>query len=166
MKALKIILIILVLGLLVVFVLLQLLYNPCDSYRFQMKSQSNHGLVIAHEESGFKDSIARILVHHYTAEKRPVKVISLASLPKIKTKDFSAVVVIHSRHSLNPPREVAQFIKKQRGCLDKVVVLTTSGEGTHQMEGGAAITGVSKIEGADFYAHKIIEKLDPLVGVE
>jgi hypothetical protein len=165
MKALKQILIITILGFLLVFVLLQLSYNPCDSYRFQMKSKNNHALVIAHEESYFKDSITRILVHHYNTEKLPVKVIPLASLPKIKSKDFSAVVIIHSWYTRNPPREVAQFIKKQRGCLDKILVLTTSSDGTHKMDEVDAITGASKMEEATFYAYKIIEKLKPLVGL-
>jgi len=166
MKSIKKILIFLALGVLVIFVGLQLLYNPCDSYRFNRNEHAPYDLVIANEGSYFKDSITRILVQHYEGKSVKVKVLPLKSLNNLKANDFAAIVIIHSWHTWNPPLEVERFIKKQTACMDKLVVMTTSSNGTHKMEGLDAITGASKIEKATVYAQKIIEKLDPLLGLD
>jgi hypothetical protein len=166
MKAFKKILIFLALAVLVIFVGLQLLYNPCDSYRFKTKGHSTNGLVIANEGSYFKDSITRILVQHYEGKSVKVKVLPLKYLNNLKANDFAAIVIIHSWHTWNPPPEVERFIKKQAACIEKMVVVTTSSDGTHKMEEVDAITGASKIENASVYAYKIIEKIDPILGLD
>jgi hypothetical protein len=166
MKIIKKILAFLALGVLVIFVGLQLLYNPCDSYRFNRNGHTPYDLVIANEGSYFKDSISRILVKHYEKKSFHVKVLPLKSLNNLKTKEFAAIVIIHSWHTWNPPPEVEQFIKKQAACMDKMVIMTTSSDGTHKMEGVDAITGASKIENATVYAYKIIEKIDPILGLD
>lgn len=166
MKTIKKILAFLALGVLLIFVGLQLLYNPCDSYRFKSKGHSTNGLVIANEGSYFKDSITRILVQHYEWKSVKVKVLPLKYLNNLKANDFAAIVIIYSWHTWNPPPEVERFIKKQAACMDKMVVVTTSSGGTHKMEGVDAITGTSKIENANVYAYKIIEKTDPILGLD
>lgn len=112
MKIIKKILAFLALGVLLIFVGLQLLYNPCDTYRFKSKGHSTYGLVIANEGSYFKDSITRILVQHYEGKFVKVNVVPLKSLNNLKAKEFEAIVIIHSWHTWNPPPEVERFIKK------------------------------------------------------
>lgn len=165
MKALKNILIIIILGILLVLSYFQWFYDPCGNGNTK-GSWPEYSIVIANEGSYFKDSITRILVHHYETEGVQVKVIPLYSLPKVKPKDFSAVVVIHSWYTWNPPPEVAHFIKNQSACLDKIVVLTISSNGTYKMNEVDAITGASRIKEATIYANKIIAKLNPLLGLE
>ncbi|MEX2350166.1 MAG: hypothetical protein WD554_04750 [Flavobacteriaceae bacterium] len=170
MKGIKKIVIIIVLSILVVLAYFQLVYNPCGYGSakgfFNNSSQHEYSLVIVNEGSHFKDSVTRILVNYYEPELVQVKVIPLTSLSKLKVKDFSAVVVLHSWHTWNPPPEVASFIKEQRACLNKIVVLTTSSEGTLKMDEVDAITGASRVEEATKYANKIIEKVNPLLGLE
>jgi hypothetical protein len=168
MKVFKKIILIIVPGILLVMVYFQFLYDPCD--RKSATGFDTNGLqyrlVIANEGSHFKDSIARILLRHYEAEKVQVNVISLSSLSDLKTTGYTALVILHSWYTWIPPPEVERFIKKNRGCLDKIAVLTTSTEGSLKMDEVDAITGASRIEEAAVYANKIIEKINPLLGLE
>lgn len=162
----KKIVILLVSGLLLVMAYFQFFYDPCD--RKSAAGFDTNGLqyrlVIANEGSHFKDSIARILLRHYETEKVQVNVIPLSSLSDLKTTDYTALVILHSWYTWKPPPEVARFIKKQRRCLGHIVVLTTSTEGSLQMDAVDAITGASKMEEAVLYANKIIERINSLPG--
>lgn len=168
MKALKNISILLLLGILLVLSYFQWFYDPCANGNtkgfINTSSQPEYSVVIANEGSNFKDSIASILVRHFENESVQVKVIPLSSLSKVEPKDFSAVVIIHSLYTRNPPPEVAHYIKNQSACLDKIVVMTISSNGTYKMDDVDAITGASKIKEVTMYANKIIAKLNPILG--
>lgn len=155
-----------VVGLLLLLAYLQLFYDPCGrkSANRYVKNESTYRLVIANEGSHFKDSIARILVRHYESEGVKVEVIPMAFLPELNTKDYTALVVLHSWYTWNPPPVVEQFIKEQQGCLDKITVMTTSAKGSLKMDEVEAITGASRIEEAAVYANQIMERIDSLLG--
>jgi menaquinone-dependent protoporphyrinogen IX oxidase len=166
MKVMKKIVILLVSGVLLVMAYFQFFYDPCGwrSSPGLVNNGSPFILVIANEGSHFKDSIARILLRHYETEKVQVNVIPLSSLSDLKTTDYTALVILHSWYTWKPPPEVDRFIKKQRRCLDQIVVLTTSTEGSLQMDAVDAITGASKMKEAVIYANKIIERINSLPG--
>ena len=107
-----------------------------------------------------------MLVHHYEGKSVKVKVLPLKSLNNLKANDFAAIVIIHSWHTWNPPPEVERFIKKQAAYMDKMVVVTTSSDGTHKMDEVDAITGASRMEEVTLFTTKIIKKLNPLLGLE
>ncbi|RRQ50595.1 hypothetical protein DZC72_08680 [Maribacter algicola] len=54
------------------------------------------------------------------------------------------------------------FIERTKNYQDKIVVFTTSGEGTYRMEGVDAITGESIIENVPLIVNRIKVRLDPL----
>lgn len=163
MHVVKKIVILIVLGLLGLLLYMLLFYNPCGYSHFKYKSPDNYNLVIANEGSHFKDSVVRVLIKHYSSKPVNIKTIPLSVLSQIDTKDYNAIVIIHSWYTWNPPPEVEKFIQSQQGCLNNILALTTSYHGSLKMEELDAITGASKINDAEMYASKIIDRLNLLL---
>jgi hypothetical protein len=163
MTSIKKIGIMIVLGLLGLLIYMQLFYNPCGNRIFKFNSHNNYNLVIANEGSHFKDSVVRVLIQHYSNKPINIKTIPLSALSQIDTKDYNAIVIIHSWYTWNPPPEVEKFIQSQQGCLNNIVVLTTSYHGSLKMDEVDAITGSSKIMEVEMYASIIIDRLNLLL---
>lgn len=120
-------------------------------------------LVIATQGSKFKDVITKRIVDHYMQDSIFIKVINVSSLQNIEPKNYNAIVVIHTWENWKPPANVELFIDSTKAYQDKIIVLTTSGEGTYKMKNVDAITGESKLENTESYSNKIIEQLAPLL---
>ncbi len=123
-------------------------------------------LLIATQGSTFKNTITNGIVHYYKQDSVFIKVIDIASLPDIDPEDYNAITVIHTWENWKPPVIVKSFIERTKEYSDKIVVLTTSGEGTYKMENVDAITGESKMKDAPLLVEKIIIKLEPLIGTK
>lgn len=120
-------------------------------------------LLIATQGSEFKDMVTKEIVDHYSARPIFIKVIDITSLDKIDPSDFNAMVIIHTWQNWEPPVEVKYFMEKNSGFMDKVVALTTSGDGSYRMEGVDAITGESILKDAPLYTAKVVDRLNPIL---
>ena len=58
---------------------------------------------------------------------------------------------------------VKSFIERTKSDTHKIVVLTTSGEGSYKMDDVDAITGESIIENVPLFIDKIKQRLNPLL---
>ena len=123
-------------------------------------------LLIATQGSDFKDKVTKEIVDNYRSQPIFIKVIDVSSLGKIIPSDYSALVIIHTWQNLEPPVEVKHFIEKSTAFMDKVVVLTTSGDGSYKMEGVDAITGESILADAPLYTSKVIDRIDSILSAE
>ncbi len=103
-------------------------------------------LLIATQGSDFKDSITNAAVNHYKPDSIYIKVIDVGGLPEIQPDGFSAILVVHTWENWKPPADVKSFIDRVKNDAGKIVVLTTSGEGSYKMDGMDALTGQSIIE--------------------
>ena len=120
-------------------------------------------LLIATQGSEFKDVVTKGIADYYSSQPIFIKVIDISSLDKIDATDYSAMVIIHTWQNWEPPVEVKYFIEKNVDFMNRVIVLTTSGEGSYKMEGVDAITGESILTDAPLYTAKIIDKLDSIL---
>ncbi|WP_273565746.1 hypothetical protein [Maribacter halichondriae] len=120
-------------------------------------------LLVATQGSAFKDSITNAVVDYYRPNSIYIKVIDVSGLPEIDPADFNAILVIHTWENWKPPTEVKSFIERTKNDSNKIVVLTTSGEGSYKMEDVDAMTGESIIEEVPVFTGKIIERLNPLL---
>lgn len=120
-------------------------------------------LLIATQGSNFKDAITNSLVDNYKQDSIYIKVIDISSLQKVALENYNAIVLIHTWENWKPPSEVKLFIDKNIAFQDKMIVMTTSGEGSFKMKNVDAITGESKLENVESYSNKIIEGLKPLL---
>lgn len=139
-------------------------YSMDIAQTYEVNSHNlEHKLLVATQGSGFKDKVTKEIVDHYRSHPIFIKVIDITSLDKIDPSDYNAIVIIHTWQNWEPPVEVKYFIEKNTGFMDKVVVLTTSGDGSYKMEGVDAITGESVLADAPLYTAKIIDKLNPIL---
>ena len=132
-----------------------------EAKAYQVNSKDlNRKLLIATQGSAFKDTVTGRIVNHYKQDSVFIKVIDISSLQDIAPEEYTAILLVHTWENWKPPLAVKQFIERTTGHKDKIVILTTSGEGTYQMKGVDALTGESNLEEAPVFANKIIDKLE------
>ncbi|MGC1516022.1 MAG: hypothetical protein WA810_10645 [Maribacter sp.] len=167
MKGFKTFLLVL-LGIMMVFFLALLWYQnkysmeavepyAINSPRFENK------LLIATQGSEFKNRVTDKIVSYYSGDSIYISVIDIQGLETIDPKMFKAIVVIHTWENFKPPVTVQTFIDRTKVDNFKIVVITTSGDGDHKMEGVDAITGESIVENVPDFAKEIISRVDPLL---
>jgi hypothetical protein len=156
------------LGLVLVFFLFLLWYQ----YRYSMEVVAPYEVnspdmpgkvLIATQGSDFKDIITNAVVSQLRSDSIYISVIDVTSLAAVDPRNFDGILIMHTWENWKPPAEVRSFIERTRNDSAKIVVLSTSGEGSYKMEGVDALTGESVIEGAPVFTERIMEKLYPLL---
>jgi len=121
-------------------------------------------LVIATQGSMFKDSVTLGITNYFESDSIFIRIIDVSGLPKINLDDYDAMVLMHTWENWKPPVVVDSFMGKlKKEQKNKIVVLTTSGEGSFKMEEIDAITGESILENVPAYTDKIISELEQLL---
>ena len=120
-------------------------------------------LLIAAQGSEFKDKVTTGIVDRYTSDAIYIRVIDVEELQGIDPKDFNALVIIHTWENSKPPVAVKVFIDRIENDRDKIVVLTTSGEGSYKVKDVDAIAGESILEDAPVFVKEIISRLDSIL---
>ncbi|MCK0109470.1 hypothetical protein MWU58_09205 [Flavobacteriaceae bacterium S0825] len=139
-------------------------YSMDTAKEFQVNSPDySRKIVIATQGSEFKNMVTKEVINHFEEDSIFIKVIDVSSLPKIQPKDYNAVVLMHTWENWKPPAEVKEFINRTASEKSKIIVLTTSGQGSYKMDGVDAITGESNLEEIETFSQKIIDKLSPLL---
>ncbi|WP_291871022.1 hypothetical protein [Maribacter sp.] len=123
-------------------------------------------LLIATQGSDFKDEVTSRIVSHFKSDSIYIQVIDVEELHGINPKDFDALVIIHTWENWKPPVSVKSFINRTKIDKDKIVVLTTSGEGSYKMDDVDAIVGESILDEAPVVTVKIIERLNSLLSTK
>ena len=152
--------------------LLFLLFAVWYKYHYSMDTAKNfevntskfeHKLIIATQGSEFKNEITKSIIEFYKQDSIYIKVIDISSLSETDPQNWTALVIIHTWENWKPPIDVKDFIDRTQAFHNKIVVLTTSGQGSYKIKGIDAITGASKLENTASYTHLIIERLDRLL---
>lgn len=123
----------------------------------------NLKLLIATQGSPFKNKITTNLTDYYNKDSIYTKVIDVSQLPEINPIHYKAIVIIHTWENWKPPKEVQSFIEQNISNQNKIVVLTTSGNGSFKIKEIDAITGESKLEKTADYSSQIIKKTDAIL---
>ena len=131
---------------------------------FQVNSPSaKNSILIGTQGSDFKDKITSNLIEYYGTKDVYLNVMDVSVLPEADLKDYDAIIVIHTWEYGSAPDKVKKFLHKNSQIIDKIVVLSTSGDGTNKIQGIDAFTGESIMENSSVYSKKIISKVDPLL---
>ena len=120
-------------------------------------------VLIATQGSEFKNKVTSGIVDYFKADSVYIEVVDITSLPTINLEKYNALVIIHTWENWKPPITVQTFIEKYPEFSNKIVVFTTSGEGSYKMEGVDAITGESKLADAPLFVDTIIERLNKIL---
>lgn len=141
----------------------QFTYSMDEAVAFEVNSsESNAKLLIATQGSEFKNTITNNIVNHYKKDSVYISVIDVSGLLDMELTNFDAIVVLHTWKNWKPPAVVKSFFEQQDLPLQKIVVMTTSGEGSYKMKGVDAITGESRMEHVEMHTNEIIKALDGL----
>jgi hypothetical protein len=144
---------------LTVFVIFFMLYPFNAESEIKTSSPKTENLIlIATQQSYFKDSVTSILASKYREGNIPVQLIDISSLPQVDPEAYTAIVIIHMWQTWSAPEVVNEFLEHTKSERDKIIIMTTSNDGTYGPEGVDAITGASKINDAALYADKIFER--------
>lgn len=133
-----------------------------EAYELNTKTAKNK-LLIATQGSEFKDNVTEGIIERVENDNLYIKVIDISGLNEVNPKDYNAIVIIHTWENWQPPESVETFIKRTKKHKDKIIVLTTSGDGTYKMDDVDAITGESRIEEVDKYIIQITNRLKLLL---
>jgi hypothetical protein len=117
-------------------------------------------VLIATEQSEFKEAVVARIVEELRKDLCYVKVIDLKRLKHEPATDYGAVVVVNTCKAWTLSRRASRFVKEFPD-KDRVVLLTTAaGEGwKHGAVGVDAITSASKVQKADPVAEEISRKV-------
>ncbi len=118
-------------------------YPPVNSESFEVNSpQLDQRILIASQPSQYKNTVVHSIVKQLKQRPIYIKVIDVTTLPDISEKNWNVIIVIHTWEYWQPPPVVKTWLE-QVSDLGKVVILTTSGNGTSKMKDINAITSAS-----------------------
>ena len=136
-------------------------FSMKDVMAYDVNSPSmSKSILIATQGSDFKDTITKDIIDHYKEDLVYIRVIDVKELIKILPDQYNAIVIMHTWENWRPPKEVKYFIDKNSVFRDKMVVLTTSGEGSYKMEDVDALTGESILVNTKDYSERIIDQIE------
>lgn len=99
-------------------------------------------LLIATQGSTYKNAMVDDLVYYYRDQPIYIRVTNISDLAYIDVQDWTAIAILHTWEMEKPPRVVADFVARNNPLIN-IVILSTSGEGSRQMENVDGITGAS-----------------------
>lgn len=159
------IILLIVFGLLLFFaVWYQYTYSMDVAESFEVNTSVQHQkLLIATQGSDFKDEVTKIVIDHFKNDSIAIKVVDISALETIEPSDYNALLLIHTWENWKPPSAIKTFINRTEAYKNKIVVITTSGEGSYKMVDVDAITGESKPENIKPMTQQAISKLEVLL---
>ncbi len=139
--------------------------EPVAPYSVNVQ-QLDTKLLIATQGSSFKNNLTQSVLDYYKADSLFIKVIDVSMLNEIETEDYKAILVMHTWEYGKPPEAVQSFMDENSNSKNKMVVLTTSGEGSESMKDVDAISGESVLENAPDVEAKIIARLNRILATQ
>jgi hypothetical protein len=139
--------------------------DPAKPFEVNRPEAKEH-VLIATQGSAFKDAVVHGVVSQLERRSAYVKVIDIASLKDVREGDWNAIVVLHTWEMDKPPAAAKTFIDRVQ-ARDRLVVLTTSGDGDKHIEGVDAITSASRkapeMAKAPSYADEIARRVEKIL---
>ncbi len=129
------------------------------------ETQFDKRLLIASQGSEFKNEVTSSITNHFKLDSIYIQVLDIEELEGTDPKAFDAIVIMHTWEYGKPPLVVKEFIERTKKYKSKIVVVTTSGEGTYKTENMDAIAGESIIEDVPDIVAGVIRRLAPLLKV-
>ncbi|MCD2259609.1 hypothetical protein [Psychroserpens luteolus] len=117
-------------------------------------------LLIATQGSEFKGKLTTTIIDHFKEDSIYIKVVDISELKAIEPTSYSALVLIHTWENWKPPKSIETFVERTKPYSERIVVITTSGEGSRKMDDVDAITGESKPENSLVMVKQALSKLE------
>jgi hypothetical protein len=128
-------------------------------------SASAPKVLIATQGSEFKNAVVERIAASLESRSATFKVIDVSGLGTVDANAWNAVVVLHTWEMRRPPPAVREFVDRTTD-KNRLIVLTTSGDGRFKLEGVDAISAASEVVDADEYADQVNQRLAALLDVK
>lgn len=139
-------------------------YSMEEVATYQVNSQETSlKIAIATQGSPFKDTIVTHIINYYKKDSISITVLDVSDLATLSATEYNAIVILHTWEYGSPPKVVRDFIENHREQKERLIVLATSGQGTHKIAEVDALTGESILENAKDYSDKIIERIEKIL---
>ncbi|CAD5265584.1 MULTISPECIES: hypothetical protein [unclassified Imperialibacter] len=119
-------------------------------------------VLIATQGSDFKDALVKEVVAGLEISPVFIQVIDISGLDSIKEMDWTAIVIIHSMEYWNPGRHVEDFVNRTSES-HKLIVLSTSGEGSSKLEGIDGISSASRLSEVSEKSREIVRRVMAII---
>lgn len=124
-----------------------------------------HHILIATQGSNFKDSVVQTVIATLKNKPLYIKVIDISSLPIIDENEWNAIVILHTWEFSKPPEPAKHFIDSVRD-RDKLIVLSTSGDGNFKIQNIDGITSASKLNDIPVKSQEILSRINKILLVQ
>lgn len=114
-------------------------------------------VLIATQGSEYKNSLTKGIIDHLRPQQVYIKVIDVSGLDTVNADEWDALVIMHT-WEVTPQKDAARFIKKAYNP-NKMLVVSTSGDGGNKIEGVDAITGTSIITDVNSHVQLLCNRL-------
>jgi hypothetical protein len=124
-------------------------------------------ILIATQGSAFKDAVVQEVIRQLLPYSYYIKVIDVSVLKTVNESDWAAIVILHTWEYSKPPKEVSSFVDRLNST-GKLVMVSTSGQGTYLLEHVDGITAASKLEEVTAKATEVTMRVKAIVnrGIE
>jgi len=138
-------------------------YSMDVAKSFEVVSQNpERDLLIATQGSDFKEAVVSDVITAFKDKPVYIKVIDVTKLSSVNIDDWDAVLLMHTWESWKPQANAKQFLDRQND-KSKVIVLTTSGEGTEKIKGIDAFTSASKKSDVPRLVSQIVRRINTML---
>lgn len=138
--------------------------KPAKSFEVNSPSNKDH-ILIATQGSKFKDSIVHEVINALKTKSIYIRVIDVSDLTAVKESDWTAIIILHTWENWKPQKDAKLFIGQIKD-RQKLIVLSTSGQGNYVIEGIDGITSASKLTNIPGKANELTERVTKLLTAE
>ena len=119
-------------------------------------------ILIATQGSTYKNALVEGVIKAVKNRQVEVLVINVSALSKVNLDEWQGVVIVHAWESWEPQVDGRLFTQDNR-ILDKIIMVTTSGEGDLRFKGADAITSASNMSEVPEHVSEIVRRIDVLL---
>jgi hypothetical protein len=120
---------------------------------------AKHQILIATQGSEYKNAVVEGVIAAAKQRQMTVQVIDVSALSSVNVEDWSAVLILHTWESWEPQVDAKLFTQRHPNH-DKIIILTTSGQGDLKMQGVDAITSASSLSDVAKHIAEIVRRID------
>lgn len=123
---------------------------------------AKHQLLIATQGSAYKNTVVEGVVKAAKQRQITVQVIDVSALSTVNIEDWSVVLILHTWENWEPQVDAKLFAQRHLNH-DKIIILTTSGQGDLKMQGVDAITSASSLANVPKHVAEIVHRIDQVI---
>jgi len=119
-------------------------------------------ILIATQGSDFKDSVVSGVINDLKSKPLYIKVVDVSELSSIKEEEWTSMIILHTWEYSRPQQDAKDFIERIKD-KKKLIVLTTSGEGSFKINGIDGITSASRPADITIKRNEITRRVNDLL---